>query len=323
MLASMDPPAVKPPRLKRKRTPGRRKVVAAPSATRKKTHIAALPPIPPPEDTTTTQPDDASCTALSIPEPTADLKSFCHAYRPPPRAAAVTLPPEAPDTTHTITATATTDPPPAADAGPVVTIVDGEIVLQAPPRRDRVLQTATTVVEDETETAIIHASYDSFTTRRDNRGWTVEETKFFYEALRQVGLDFGTMETLFADAPSETIRKRTRVQLKNKHRRENNQRPDLVYQAVWGNRPKRDMSTLALVVATPAPETNVQEAVNPGDGADIEGTTNERTVTFSEDASPNEEIPTRDRETTEEEANDKEEDPFESEPIDEEEYWGL
>jgi Myb DNA-binding like len=150
--------------------------------------------------------------------------------------------------------------PPQQHAGPVVQIVNGEIVLQessiifhgagattgttvegadasAAATFDNAL---TEVVEEEAELAIVGATYTSFATGRRARPptsqWTVPETQLFYEALSQVGLDFGTMEAFFEShaATSPHIRKRLRRQLKNKYHAECIKNSALVERALKG-----------------------------------------------------------------------------------------
>ena len=90
------------------------------------------------------------------------------------------------------------------------------------------------VVEEDAQLAIVQASYTSFLTKGDaatnggKRGsgvWSVEETKKFYIALRQLGTDFVSMEALFEN-------KRTRRQLKNKYAKEIVRNPKLVEMAL-------------------------------------------------------------------------------------------
>jgi transcription factor TFIIIB component B'' len=81
------------------------------------------------------------------------------------------------------------------------------------------------VVEEEAQLAVVGASYNSFVARRKPQHWTVDETKLFYEALRQVGTDFGTMESYFN-------KKRTRKQLKRKFQIETTKNPQLIDNAL-------------------------------------------------------------------------------------------
>ena len=95
-----------------------------------------------------------------------------------------------------------------------------------------------TVVEEEAEMAVVGATYTSFATGRRARPkvshWTVEETQLFYEALQQVGMDFGTMEAYFEAAALDNgrnnnkIRFRERRQLKRKYQAEYNKNPQLI-----------------------------------------------------------------------------------------------
>jgi hypothetical protein len=110
-------------------------------------------------------------------------------------------------------------------AGPIVQIVNGEIVLQ---ESSLVVNGSSSkpddefsVVEEEAQLAVVGASYNSFVKRRRPQHWTAEETQRFYEALRQVGTDFGTMEVYFDS-------KRTRKQLKRKYQIESTKNPQLV-----------------------------------------------------------------------------------------------
>jgi len=109
-------------------------------------------------------------------------------------------------------------------SGPLVEIINGEIVIKESSmivggRRtteevDRELE-GTIVVEENTG---ITATYNSFTKRQKTQRWSVDETRKFYVALRQCGTDFSTMESFFdgADEGNE----RTRKQLKSKYKRE-------------------------------------------------------------------------------------------------------
>lgn len=124
----------------------------------------------------------------------------------------------------------------STSVGPVVQVVNGEIVLQ---QSSLVVSGTTTannfngqddtsmlpIVEEEAHMAAVGASYNSFVTRRAPQHWTVEETKQFYEALRQVGTDFGVMEMYFKGD-------RTRKQLKRKYQIEMTKNPALVEQAL-------------------------------------------------------------------------------------------
>lgn len=65
--------------------------------------------------------------------------------------------------------------------------------------------------------------------RKQTKRWTVEETRDFYKALRQFGTDFTTMEVMFPQ--------RDRRQLKNKFKKEERERPDLVYRYLDSQQP--------------------------------------------------------------------------------------
>ena len=111
----------------------------------------------------------------------------------------------------------------APSAGPVVQIINGEIVLQEssmvlhgnskpPTEEDEEYQ----VVEEEDQLGGIGSSYTSFSKRwRRPKHWNVNETQLFYEALRQVGTDFVTMESFFSSST-----KRTRKMLKDKYKKD-------------------------------------------------------------------------------------------------------
>lgn len=117
---------------------------------------------------------------------------------------------------------------PDAMGAPVVKIVDGEIVLQESslmvPGQRRTVQEVEEefqdVVEEDAQLAIVGASYNSFVNRKGPQHWTIDETKKFFEILRQMGTDFCSMEAFFEN--------RTRKQLKRKYRQELIRNPALV-----------------------------------------------------------------------------------------------
>jgi hypothetical protein len=144
---------------------------------------------------------------------------------------------------------------------PVVQIIDGEIVLQESslmlPTRRTVQEVEEefqdNVVEEDSQLAIIQATYTSFLTKGDaaanggKRGpqhWSLQETQKFYVALRQLGTDFGSMVTLFDG-------KRTRRQLKHKYRSELAKNPSLVQELALNPKFKADIGKfgLQLIVA--------------------------------------------------------------------------
>ncbi len=121
---------------------------------------------------------------------------------------------------------------PDPSGNPVVKIVDGEIVLQessmmVPGQRrtvEEVEEEFQDVVEEDAHLAIVGASYNSFVNRRGPQHWTLEETKRFFEALRQLGTDFCSMEHFFEN--------RTRKQLKRKYQTELIRNPSLIEMAL-------------------------------------------------------------------------------------------
>ena len=131
-------------------------------------------------------------------------------------------------------------------AGPVVQIIDGEIVLQessmvverggasglVSSNRNRVYEEDEyAVVEEDNEMAVVGASYNSFVSRKSKpQHWTLEETKLFYEALRQVGTDFMLMSEFY---PNEN-----RKQLKKKYQREYTKNAKLVELALHPSQQK-------------------------------------------------------------------------------------
>ena len=131
-------------------------------------------------------------------------------------------------------------------AGPVVQIIDGEIVLQessmvverggaagliSSNRSNRNEEDEYAVVEEDNEMAVVGASYNSFVSRKSKpQHWTLEETKLFYEALRQVGTDFMLM--------SEFYPSRNRKQLKKKYQREYTKNAKLVELALHPSQQK-------------------------------------------------------------------------------------
>jgi len=116
-------------------------------------------------------------------------------------------------------------------SAPMVELVDGEIVI-----RESSLEVgggASNIVEDEYEevhegAGEMTATYTSFTDKLKSKRWSIEETKLFYNALRQVGSDFSTMMAFFPD--------RDRRQLRNKFKRESRKNPRLIKLALEGER---------------------------------------------------------------------------------------
>jgi Myb DNA-binding like len=189
-----------------------------------------------------------------IPENTAGkplLSSFCSAFPKPKKRRGPTAAPAAAQPAQEGPEQPPATQEPAAGtqqkkqhAGPVVQIVNGEIVLQessivfqgSGADHDGAGDHTMTVVEEEVEMGVAGATYTSFATGRRARPktqhWTVEETQLFYEALRQVGLDFGTMEAYFESSDNPNIRKRLRRQLKRKYQAESTKNPKLVDKAL-------------------------------------------------------------------------------------------
>ena len=129
------------------------------------------------------------------------------------------------------------NPPPkkksaeANTGAPVVQMINGEIVLEEsslmfPGQRRSVkeVEEEFDVIEEDAQLAIVGASYNSFVNRKGPQHWNVTETKQFYQALRQLGTDFTSMESLFEN--------RTRKQLKRKYTAELSKNPKLVEMAL-------------------------------------------------------------------------------------------
>ena len=108
-----------------------------------------------------------------------------------------------------------------ASTGPRVEIINGRIVVK---ESSLLLNNASTAVEDDYEEVVegVHATatYSSFLKRRPSPSWGLEETRLFYTALRQCGLEFTMMQAFFPG--------RTRLQLKRKFMREEQSHPDLI-----------------------------------------------------------------------------------------------
>jgi transcription factor TFIIIB component B'' len=165
------------------------------------------------------------------------LASYCSSFRGKRTKRDKTAPPKK-VTKETLPVIAQTDDSAAANqsdvaTAPQVQVINGEIVLN----ESSIVVAGTTpagsardtedlvVVEEEAQIAVVGASYNSFVSRRAPQHWTVEETELFYDALRQVGTDFGTMEAYFN-------KKRTRKQLKRKFQIESTKNPHLIEHAL-------------------------------------------------------------------------------------------
>lgn len=108
----------------------------------------------------------------------------------------------------------------------MVEIVNGKIVVKQSslvlnPTNPLMYDDYEEVVEDNYPTA----TYSSFLKRQPSPAWNVEETRLFYQAVRQCGLEFTMMQIAFF--PS-----RTRKQLKAKFYREEKSQPDLIKRAL-------------------------------------------------------------------------------------------
>lgn len=157
------------------------------------------------------------------------LKSFCSRYRIKEKRSQTKAQKANPAQQPAPNAAAETSAA-SSSAGPVVQVVNGEIVLQessvvVPGARRSVQEVEAEfgqeVVEEEAQhSAVIGASYNSFVSRRAPQHWSVVETKKFYKCLRMVGTDFATMAAFFDD--------RTRKQLKRKYQVENTKNPHLI-----------------------------------------------------------------------------------------------
>lgn len=131
-----------------------------------------------------------------------------------------------------------------AASGPVVQIINGEIVVQESSldyfengNNNNQIEDSTenyTIVEEDTQLAVVNANYTSFlpeNKQRKGNSWGTDDTIHFYHALRQVGLDFCTMELMFNDEEKES-KPRTRKQLKRKYQMEMIRNPELVAKAM-------------------------------------------------------------------------------------------
>ncbi|KAG0039789.1 Transcription factor TFIIIB component B [Gryganskiella cystojenkinii] len=121
-------------------------------------------------------------------------------------------------------------PPPKRTLAPQVRVVDGEIVLDmdsltvdhAAVDGEDPDQSPMEYVEENASTKLINSA--SFA--KGNRGekWTDEETEKFYMALSQWGTDFGIIHRMF--------NKKTRINVRNKFKREERLNPARVQQAL-------------------------------------------------------------------------------------------
>jgi len=122
-------------------------------------------------------------------------------------------------------------------SGPLVEIIDGEIVIkqssiivvggrQSTEDVDKELAADGAVVEEDAYG--LTATYTSFSNRMKTQHWKSEDTRLFYSALRQCGTDFSTMEQMYEgfDHP------KSRRQLKSKYKRECKKNPKLIDMAM-------------------------------------------------------------------------------------------
>jgi hypothetical protein len=102
------------------------------------------------------------------------------------------------------------------------------------------------------EASGVTATYTSFTARQRPQHWGVEETRIFYNALRQCGTDFTLMTGFFPAGSGQ--RGRTRRQLKSKFLAESRRNPKLIELALK-NRVALDVSVFG-----PGAQEAVQKA---------------------------------------------------------------
>lgn len=110
--------------------------------------------------------------------------------------------------------------------GPMVEIINGKIVVK---QSSLVLNQTNPLMYDDYEEIVEDnyptATYSSFLKRQPSPAWTVDETRLFYQAVRQCGLEFTMMQIAF-------FPNRTRKQLKAKFYREEKSQPDLIKRAL-------------------------------------------------------------------------------------------
>ena len=83
--------------------------------------------------------------------------------------------------------------------------------------------------EEVEEGALPTSRYSSYSSKKPSRAWGIEETRLFYQALRQCGTEFSMMQTFFPH--------RTRRELKLKFRREEAAHPELVKNTLFSQLP--------------------------------------------------------------------------------------
>jgi transcription factor TFIIIB component B'' len=98
------------------------------------------------------------------------------------------------------------------DQGPRVEIIDGKIVLK---ESSLTIDSGTSAAEFEYEEVVEgvggNSRYSSYINRKASHVWGLEETRMFYQALRQCGTEFSMMQSFFPH--------RSRRELKLKFRR--------------------------------------------------------------------------------------------------------
>lgn len=92
-----------------------------------------------------------------------------------------------------------------------VEMIDGKIVIKESSLIVNEAAINETEYEEVEEGALITSRYSSFTNRKAAKMWGIEETRLFYSALRQCGLEFSLMQSFFPN--------RTRKEIKLKFRR--------------------------------------------------------------------------------------------------------
>ena len=134
---------------------------------------------------------------------------------------------------------ATTEQDTIQRSGPLVEVINGEIVIQESSLIFGTRRPTTEEVDRELENVVVEeatgitATYSSFTKRQKTQHWSAMDTRRFFSALRQCGTDFSTMETLFNAANGEEdVQYRTRKQLKGKYLIECRKHPKLIDMAM-------------------------------------------------------------------------------------------
>lgn len=90
-------------------------------------------------------------------------------------------------------------------------MIDGKMVIKESSLIVNDAAINETEYEEVEEGALVNSRYSSFTNRRPAKAWGLEETRLFYNVLRQCGLEFSLMQSFFPN--------RTRKEIKLKFRR--------------------------------------------------------------------------------------------------------